>query len=157
MYFLELICILSTSSWYFYINIQNYDSNKGTNKYVGRVHSRSCISLGNNVTLICNIFIYFCFNLGKTFQCIIRTDITDQFPITYVDFSKRIIKTETCAVRRNHSQKNKNMFLCNRPWAYFTLTGELWGVYCENFGENWPRYNGPTLYMEQPMMQSIFL
>ena len=28
----------------------------------------------------------------------------------------------------------------------FKLTGELWGVYCEDFGEDWPWYNGPTLY-----------
>ena len=25
------------------------------------------------------------------------------------------------------------------------LTGELWGVYCEDFRENWPRYNGTVL------------
>ena len=24
---------------------------------------------------------------------------------------------------------------------------ELWGVYCEEFGENWPRYNGTALYL----------
>ena len=29
---------------------------------------------------------------------------------------------------------------------YLALTDELWGVYCEEFGENWPRYNGPALY-----------
>ena len=26
--------------------------------------------------------------------------------------------------------------------------GELWGVYCEDLGENWPRYNGTALYWE---------
>ena len=30
---------------------------------------------------------------------------------------------------------------------YLTLTGELWGVYCDDFGENWPRYHGTTLYV----------
>ena len=25
------------------------------------------------------------------------------------------------------------------------LTGELWGVYYGDFGENWPRYNGTAL------------
>ena len=30
---------------------------------------------------------------------------------------------------------------------YFTLTGKLWGVYYENFGENWPRFNGTALYL----------
>ena len=29
---------------------------------------------------------------------------------------------------------------------YLALTGELCGVYCEDFGENWPRYNGTALY-----------
>ena len=29
----------------------------------------------------------------------------------------------------------------------FALTGELWGVYYENFEENWPRYNGTALYL----------
>ena len=28
---------------------------------------------------------------------------------------------------------------------YLTLTGELWGICCENFGENWTRYNGTAL------------
>ena len=25
------------------------------------------------------------------------------------------------------------------------LTGELWGVHCKDFGENWSRYNGTAL------------
>ena len=29
---------------------------------------------------------------------------------------------------------------------YLALTGEPWGVFCEEFGENWPRYNGTVLY-----------
>ena len=31
---------------------------------------------------------------------------------------------------------------------YLALTGELWGVYCEDLGENWPRYNSTTLYSQ---------
>ena len=27
---------------------------------------------------------------------------------------------------------------------YLALTGELWGEFCENFGENWQRYNSPS-------------
>ena len=30
---------------------------------------------------------------------------------------------------------------------YLALTGDLWGAYCEDFRENWPRYNGTALYM----------
>ena len=28
---------------------------------------------------------------------------------------------------------------------YLALTGELWAVYCEDFGENWVGYNGTPL------------
>ena len=30
---------------------------------------------------------------------------------------------------------------------YLALTGELWGVFCEDFGENRLRYNGTVLYV----------
>ena len=29
---------------------------------------------------------------------------------------------------------------------YIALTGKLWGVFCEDSVENWPRYNGTVLY-----------
>ena len=32
--------------------------------------------------------------------------------------------------------------------AYLALTGEMWGVYCDDLGENLPRYNGTALYSE---------
>ena len=34
-----------------------------------------------------------------------------------------------------------------RNAPYLALTGKLWSVYCEDFGGNWPRYNGTTLYL----------
>ena len=30
---------------------------------------------------------------------------------------------------------------------YLALTGELWDVFYEDLGENWPRYNGTKLYV----------
>ena len=30
--------------------------------------------------------------------------------------------------------------------AYLALMGELWCVYCEDLGENWPRYIGTARY-----------
>ena len=30
-----------------------------------------------------------------------------------------------------------------------SLYRELWGVYCEEFGELWPRYNGTVLYISK--------
>ena len=32
---------------------------------------------------------------------------------------------------------------------YLPLTGELWDVYWTKFRENWPRYNGPALYLNE--------
>ena len=29
---------------------------------------------------------------------------------------------------------------------YLPLTGELWVVFCEDLGENWPRYKGTAQY-----------
>ena len=37
------------------------------------------------------------------------------------------------------------MFTKETP--YLALMGELWGVFCEGFGENWPCYNDTALYM----------
>ena len=44
---------------------------------------------------------------------------------------------------------NRNSYSQQTPHitpSYLTLTGKLWGVYCEEFGENWLRYNGTALY-----------
>ena len=30
---------------------------------------------------------------------------------------------------------------------YLALPGKLWGVCCEDLGENWPCYNGIALYI----------
>ena len=33
------------------------------------------------------------------------------------------------------------------PYMYLALKGELWGVYCEDIGENWWHYHGTALYL----------
>ena len=35
-----------------------------------------------------------------------------------------------------------------RDTSYLFLTGELWGVYCDNLGENSPRYTDTALYIK---------
>ena len=35
--------------------------------------------------------------------------------------------------------------LCSRKHPYLTLTGKLWCVFCEDFGEDWPCYDGLKL------------
>ena len=36
---------------------------------------------------------------------------------------------------------------------YLAVTGELWGVFCEKFGENWLLNNGTTLYFDATQPQ----
>ena len=41
---------------------------------------------------------------------------------------------------------------------YLTLTGELWGVCCEEIGENWLHYNGTALYtIVLPQLLIVYL
>ena len=41
----------------------------------------------------------------------------------------------------------KSDFKLTTDTPYLALTGELWGVYCEDLWENWLRYNGTALYL----------
>ena len=41
----------------------------------------------------------------------------------------------------------KSDFKFTRDNPYLARTGELWSVFCEYFGGNWPRYNGTALYV----------
>ena len=40
----------------------------------------------------------------------------------------------------------KSDFKLTTGTPYLALMGELWGVYCEDFVESWPRNNGTALY-----------
>ena len=42
--------------------------------------------------------------------------------------------------------EHKSDFKLTTDTPYLALTGEVWGVYYENFEENWPHYNGTALY-----------
>ena len=44
----------------------------------------------------------------------------------------------------------KSDFKHTTDTSYLALTGDLLGVSNENFGENWPRYNGTALYLLFP-------
>ena len=43
--------------------------------------------------------------------------------------------------------ERKTDFKITTHTPYLALTGELWGVYRDDLGENWPRYNGTALYL----------
>ena len=40
---------------------------------------------------------------------------------------------------------HKSMFVLTKDTPYLTLNGELWNVYCEDFGENKLHYNDTAL------------
>ena len=52
-----------------------------------------------------------------------------------------IFHTSLQLLRQNINQECKS----TKDIPYLVLTGELWGVFCENFQENWPFYNGTAL------------
>ena len=39
-------------------------------------------------------------------------------------------------------------FWPTKDTPYLALAGELWGVFCEDFAENWPRYNDTAMYIK---------
>ena len=46
----------------------------------------------------------------------------------------------TMAERKSNIRLTKNT-------PYLALTGELCDVFCEDFGENWPRYKAPHVFL----------
>ena len=52
--------------------------------------------------------------------------------------------------------KPESDFKLTTDTPYLGLTGELWGVYYENFEEYWPRYNGTALYLYQLPWWSVY-
>ena len=53
-----------------------------------------------------------------------------------------ILHTSLPSLRQNIKQ-----FELTKDNPYLALTGELWGVFCEDFGKNWTHYNITSLYM----------
>ena len=43
--------------------------------------------------------------------------------------------------------KHESDFEFTKDTPYLAPMGEIWDVYCENFGERWRSYNGITLYV----------
>ena len=43
--------------------------------------------------------------------------------------------------------ERKSDFKFKTDTPYLARDNELWGVYCEDLGENWPCYNGTALFV----------
>ena len=42
--------------------------------------------------------------------------------------------------------KHASEFIFTKYTPYLAFKGKLWGVFCDDLGENWLRYNGTVLY-----------
>ena len=51
---------------------------------------------------------------------------------------------------------HKLEFVLIKCTPYPALMGEVWDVCCEDFQENWQRYNGTTLYLGANELKTIF-
>ena len=51
--------------------------------------------------------------------------------------------------------EHKSSISLTKDTPYLALTGELWGDYCENFGESWMRYNGIVLHITGPLYGEV--
>ena len=49
----------------------------------------------------------------------------------------------------------KSEFDPTKYTPYRALTGELWDVFCEDFGENWLHYNSLALYYDIQYVTSV--
>ena len=45
--------------------------------------------------------------------------------------------------------KHKSEVKITKDIPYLTIMGELWGVCCEDFAENWSRYNDTVRHIQQ--------
>ena len=62
-------------------------------------------------------------------------------------FSAIIMQSNLLWFYMRHCGNSELDFRITTYTLYLALTGELWGVYCEDFRENWQRYyNGTVLY-----------
>ena len=48
----------------------------------------------------------------------------------------------------------KSEFETTKDSPYLTLTGQLWGVFCEDFQEYWLRHNGTVLYYQHMFLST---
>ena len=75
--------------------------------------------------------------------------------MTAYDVNARIVRNRYKVVQYNilvtlfqWLKYNINHNLNTKVTPYLVLTGELWGVFCEDFEGIWRRYNGTAKYSE---------
>lgn len=103
------------------ISLLNYDSHIGTQEFVDLLYSNAlfpCITkptriTAKSATLIDNIFCNTLVNDDRAFLGILYTDISDHFPIFYIDGSSIVTKPPKYIKRRIFSEHNIEQFSAN--------------------------------------------
>ena len=110
------------------INILNYDVHAPTGEFVDTMSSYAFVPLINrptrvtvtSATLIDNIFTNNFENLENSFQGVLVTDISDHYPISYINCVNKVIENERFVERRIYNENSKQAFfseLENIDWS----------------------------------------
>ena len=103
---------------YYNINLLNYETHQHTKDFIDQLHANSFVSLINkptrvkqqSATLIDNILTNSLSDMDHTLQGKTYSDISDRFPVIYIDYSFHAANVDSAIVRRNMSQRNKQAF-----------------------------------------------
>ena len=100
---------------YKYINILNYDSHSLTGEFVDIMSSNAFVPLitrptrvtATSATLIDNIFTDNFENFRDSFQGILVTDISDQYPVFFINRVSKIREIDIFVEQRIYNDSNK--------------------------------------------------
>ena len=85
-----------------------------------------------------NAILFFYRRYGSCLQTILHIQ-------SGADITRSIYHFTICSNVMKRKEHKSDIEL-TKVTPYLALTGELWSVHCEDLGENWPRFNGITLY-----------
>ena len=99
------------------INLLNYDMHTTTAKFTDVMYANSFVPLINrptritksSATLIDNIFSNDLDGLTNCTQCILVTDISDHFPVVYINGGSEKCEVEAIQMQRIYSSENKKL------------------------------------------------
>ena len=110
------------------INLLNYDVHKNTAEFTDMMYANSFIPLvtrptritQSSATLIDNIFTNDLENLATSMQGILVADITDHFPVAYINTKYSNLEKEITVLKRVSTVRNRTLFLnaiSNLDWS----------------------------------------
>ena len=134
------------------INLMNYDVHAATAKFTDMMYANSFVPLINrptritesSPTLIDNICINDLDGLTNGIQCIMVTDISDHFPVVYINEESKTQEKEVILMKRIHPFENRNLFhkaLSNMEWNSIYVNSDTQGAFTEFHNKLTTEYN----------------